>query len=123
MTSALCPPPPARYQAEPMTVADAKHWIASYNAWVEVWNRHERDRDLPLSPEWSDAYLLGGAIPASVLAFKPRTGQSHEHLLLNGWGFIRLRKWRPFHRGWSYCRTQADPANIVWACWPGPHWR
>jgi hypothetical protein len=42
-----------------MTMADAERWIASYNSWVEIWNRHERSRDLPLSPEWLEAdYLM-----------------------------------------------------------------
>jgi hypothetical protein len=59
----------------------------------------------------------------TVLAFVPHNGKLDP---ANGYlkprGFIRLRKWKPFHRGWSYCRNEADPANIIWAGWPA-HWR
>jgi hypothetical protein len=107
-----CPTPPARYNTEPMTMADAKRWIDTYDAWVEVWNRHERSRDLPPAPEWPEAHVGAsgiGGIPASVLVFRPRAGDRV--------GLIRLRKWRPYRRGWSYCRNEADAANIIWAGW------
>jgi hypothetical protein len=97
---------------QPMSLDDAKRWIDSYNRWVEVWNKHETSKDLPLSPEWPEADKVAsgmGAIPASVLAFHPKNGITI--------GLIRLRKWRSYHNGWSLCRNQADATNIIWAGW------
>jgi hypothetical protein len=92
----------------PMTRAEAEYWIASHNAWVEVWNRHERSHDLPLSPDWPEATTIG-PIPKSVLAFTPR-GQSRT-------GYIRMRSYQCWEEGWSYCRRPANAANIIWAGW------
>jgi hypothetical protein len=65
-----------KFRFQPMTVADARRWIASYNAWVEVWNKHELSHDLPLSPEWAEAASVGhfGPLPRSCLMFHPRGG-------------------------------------------------
>jgi hypothetical protein len=113
-----------------MTVADAESWIARYNSWAEAWNRHERDRNLPIGPDWPEASQMFGGLPDSVLAFTPRDAEQQRVPGRGGgywWfqprGFIRLRKWRVW-RKFSACRSEdADPANIVWAGWPGPHWR
>ena len=32
----------------PMSEKAARAWLASYDAWVALWNRHERDQALPL---------------------------------------------------------------------------
>jgi hypothetical protein len=87
-----------------MTRAEAEHWIASYNAWVGLWNEHERSRDLPLGPEWAEASFLGGAIPKSVLAFS----------LGDRWGLIRMSSFRAWKNGY---RGRADVTKIAWAGW------
>jgi hypothetical protein len=92
---------------EPMSRAEAERWIASHNAWVETWNRHERDRGLPLSPDWSEAHRTQWQ-ERSVLAFRPRNERRT--------GVIRLRGYQCFARGWSFCRRSA-PSDIIWAGW------
>jgi len=88
----------------PMTRTEAERWITSYNAWVDLWNEHERSPDLPLDPRWDEASVLGGAIPTSVLAFS----------LGNRWGLIRMSG---FHAWRSGSRGHADITKIVWAGW------
>jgi hypothetical protein len=99
-----------KFNNEPMSLAEATYWIDSYNAWVEVWNRHETSRDLPLNPEWPKASSVAIFNCNSVLAFVPRNERRT--------GFIRLAKWQPYHKGFlNCCRNRADPANIIWAAW------
>jgi hypothetical protein len=95
-----------------MSRSDAEYWLASYNAWAELWNRHERDRSLPLSPDWAEAEnigVIGCSLPRSALVFRVRATQRM--------GAIRVRGWSPFFPSWSFCRNAADPACIVWAGW------
>jgi hypothetical protein len=105
-------PPRNRYRlSKPMLVTEARYWIASYNAWVAIWNRHERDTNLELAPPWAEAWFVsfvfcGGR---SVLGFKVRTS---GHL-----GLIRLRGWSAFERGSSMCRQPAAIDQVAWAGW------
>lgn len=99
-----------RGRFEPMTGAEARYWTASHAAWVEVWNRHERDRSLPLGPEWPEAQTLAWISgPQSALAFIVRE--------TSRWGVMRFRDFRVFHPGWSSCRNAADIDKLVWAGW------
>jgi hypothetical protein len=100
---------------QPMSLDDVTLWIDRYNRWVEVWNRHETSKNLPLNPEWPEADKIAniGYVPRSVLAFAPK-GVTR---LSGPLGFIRLKKWQPYHKGWSLCRNPADGSNIIWAGW------
>ena len=96
----FAPIPPASSRCDsPMTMEDVEFWIDSYNRWVELWNKHETSKDLPLSPEWPEAYNVAsgiGDIPKSALAFVP------GRKIGGKMGIIRLGKWQAFHRGWSF---------------------
>ena len=37
-------------------------WLDSFNAWVELWNKHESCRDLPCNPEWPEAHIFDCAL-------------------------------------------------------------
>ena len=100
---------------QPMGLDDARHWIDSYNRWVEVWNKHETSKNLPLNPEWPEADKVAniGYIPTSVLAFIPKSGAGLSGPL----GFIRIMGWKWYYRGSSLLRNHADASKIVWAGW------
>ncbi|MDE2067151.1 MAG: hypothetical protein KGK01_00085 [Bradyrhizobium sp.] len=102
-----------------MSLDDVTFWIDSYNRWVEVWNRHETSKDLPLNPEWPEADKVAniGYIPTSVLAFIPKGAPRLSGPL----GFIRIKGWKSYYDGWSLCRNQADASNIIWAGWRRSH--
>lgn len=97
---------------QPMSLGEAGRWIDSYNRWVEVWNKHEASKDLPLNPEWPEAAKVAniGYIPTSVLAFIPKTGAG----LSGPHGFIRIKGWKWLSNGF---RNHADASQIVWAGW------
>lgn len=103
-------PPPSvakKLRAEPMTVREADYWIGSYNAWVALWNKHERSTDLPLSPEWDEAVYC---YKPYVLTFEIRkTGRVAF--------FKPIRQWSPWGEGWSFCREPIVKDQIVWAAW------
>jgi hypothetical protein len=108
-----------------MSHADAEYWAASYNRWVDVWNRFERAEDAkwrrgePSSldmPEWPDAAEIAGGIggvPRSVVMFHPRRWD-WPHT-----GMIRVAGFRTYHAGSSFCRNHLDLTKIVWAGWEG----
>src|SRR5262245_30634952 len=107
------PLPPASFRRKrdgfrPMTEAEAVRWIASYNAWVTIWNKHEGSRDLPLSPPWPEADLVVFLSSLAVLAFAPKDGPYRL-------GMMRLRRWKHYEPGWSICRQTADAERVVWA--------
>lgn len=107
------PRPPRKFKGYyiPMTWAEAERWIASYNTWVEVWNRHETYRTLPIGPEWAEGRTVAnlGVYPQSCLAFIDRATDRRC--------LMRFRKFRPYHPGWSTLRNPADIDNLVWAGW------
>lgn len=98
-----------RHGFSPMSWAEARHWIASFNAWVETWNSHERDIKLPLSPEWPDAHWLYMGRPRSVFAFIDKGTERT--------GFMRVDGYRHYHKGWSFCRNPIDPDKVTWGGW------
>lgn len=103
------PPPRNKRRFEPMLMADVEHWVSSYNAWVDVWNKRERSRDLELSPAWPDAMFIGGDVPRSALLFEVRaTGRQ---------AMMRFRGYWHFEGGWSFCRCPASVGNLIWAGW------
>ena len=105
------PPPYPKWKFRPMRRREAEAWLERYNAWVDVWNRHETDLALPLSPDWPEAVsVFAPGLPESALVFRPRDGQA-------GLGVIRLKNWRPYAPGWSFCRMPASAERIVWAGW------
>ncbi|GLQ11451.1 hypothetical protein GCM10007913_33830 [Devosia yakushimensis] len=99
-------PTPARLSRRWTRVdwVDLTQLLASYNAWVRLWNVHETSIDLPLSPEWWD-----GKIPASV--------GSILELVLNDGRIVevKLRGWFHFYDGMSFCRNEARVTDVMWA--------
>ena len=96
---------------QPMTRRAALAWLASYDVWVEKWNRHEADPTLKHSPEWPDADFIFGGWPRSSVAFVP-IGVTPEQA-----GVIRMRDFHPFHPGWSFKRHLSRPDDILWGGW------
>jgi hypothetical protein len=93
----------------PMSRREAEFWLASYNAWIAVWNRHERSKNLPLSPPWPEA-VIGDSPSRGVVVFMPHDCRGKVgHVMLPGY-------WN-FEKGWSFCRVPADPSKIRWAGW------
>ena len=117
--SALPLPPhrPGWGQFVPMTEDEAIYWVNSYNAWVEVWNRHERDRNLPLNPEWPEA--------ASIVIFSPRDAISFTDRWTGLTAIMRIKGFETYHKGFMNClrHTIDDTSKIVWAGWQMPHKR
>lgn len=117
MSAAPMPPRSLPGTYEPMTLAEAEGWIESHARWVEKWNRHERSRDLPLSPEWIEAesVALFAPWPQSCIGFRVAgTGRL---------GIMRFRGFRVFHDGWSFCRNAGSLDRLVWAGWlASPQW-
>lgn len=98
---------------DPMPCAEAAQWIDSYNAWAEVWNKHERSLDLQLSPPWPEAEYVWIAGTRNTMGFIPRTGRQRRM------GVIHFTRWSPFAGGWSFCRAPASAEKITWAGWKG----
>lgn len=90
--------------ARPMKVNEARHWAESFNRWVEKWNRHECDVNLPLSPDWDEA--------TDVHIFGPKSAIGFEVPGL-GLGIMRIAGYSPFHGGWSFCRNPVDAERIL----------
>ncbi len=104
--------------AVPMTPDEVQKWVASYNDWAALWNRHETSADLPLSPEWVAAHweytpLFSSALPNSCLVFV--TNSDHRV------GAVRVAGWQPYHDGWSHCRHPVAVKKVVWAGWLQKH--
>jgi hypothetical protein len=99
-----------------MSLDEVELWIDRYNRWVELWNKHETSKDLPLNPGWPEADKVAsgiGSIPKSVFAFVPKSGVRLSGPL----GVIRIKGWESYHKGWSMCRNPVDPGKIIWAGW------
>lgn len=105
-----------------MCVWEADIVVASYNEWVTLWNKHERNRRLELSPPWEFA-----ANPWWVSG--PRSGFMFR---INGhrrWGIMRIAgwsAWMPSRHALDgrFLRQKIDFNKIVWAGWEKPksHW-
>lgn len=121
LDAAVLPFPPkvvrrAQYRVEPMTRDCALAWIASYNAFVRLWNRMEADRKSPLPDAdlWTAAEgLWWWSMPRSCLTFIPREEWAGEGVTIA----IRIRGFHKFHPGWSFLKNEADPAAIMWGGW------
>lgn len=116
--NAPLPPTNMRQPTAPMTMAEAEYWIASHATWAEVWNRHERDRSLPLGPEWPEATTtaLLRPWPKGCLAFRVRaTGMS---------AIMRFRKFNACYPGlYDRRRNAGDLDRLLWAgWWDIPYW-
>jgi hypothetical protein len=94
---------------ETMSRSEATRWIDSYNAWVEWWNTCERSKDLPLSPEWSEATFIWMVGRRHTMAFRPHKSERTA--------IIQFRRWQPFARGMSCSRNPARLDDIRWAAW------
>jgi hypothetical protein len=97
-----------------MTPAEVEEWVASYNDWVALWNRHETSADLPLSPKWKAADweygpLFSSALPESCLVFV--TNDDHRV------GAIRVVGWQPHYANGSFCRNPVTLDRVTWAGW------
>ncbi len=107
----MAPLPPAysKRRFRPMAWRDVQFWLERYNAFVEVWNRHEMDRSLPLAARWAEADMIfDPGLPASALTFRPHGQEAVA---------IRLRRWQRFAPGWSFCRVPAPLERVIWAAW------
>ena len=116
-TSSLLPRVPRSYgkqmgRATRVTVDEARRVIAAYNRWAERWNRHELDRDLPLSPTSDEGAFCAWRRPRSAMCWQP-VDATHSCL-------IRVEGWRPFVDNGLFgkcLRQPVDPDRIVWAGW------
>jgi hypothetical protein len=96
----------------PMSLSDAEYWVASYDKWVDLWNKHERSRDLPLSPDWPEADTTAAAMfGRGVLMFSPRT------CVWPGEKAVIKADFSIYHKGWSFCRNHLPIERIKWAGW------
>lgn len=87
-------------------------WLDSFNAWVELWNRHEIRPDLPWQPEWLDArFIHCGLSHESNRAFSIRNQKHIVHL------FFRTRSYKIWSREGSFLRCRLSMRDIAWACW------
>jgi hypothetical protein len=106
MAHSDCAPTPKRKGGawKPVPWHDLARHIASYNAWVRLWNAHENDWSLPTSPDWWDGETVysGG----HVLKLRLHSGIDVE---------VKLRRWGHYHGGLSHCRNEAPMASVVWA--------
>lgn len=81
--------------------------LASYNAFTRLWNRHETDPALPLSPEWWDG-TVGPARRGRVVTFRVRAGTLRVSVS-SPWSF--------FYEGWSFQKQEIPIAGVRWAGW------
>lgn len=97
-----------------MTVGECRRIVASYNAWVEVWNRAERgDCSIPLSPSWSyGEIVMWPSGPVSALMFLSHCNQR--------WGVMRVAGWNRWADGMSCCRSPIEFQRVTWAGWENP---
>ena len=96
-----------------MSEQAARAWLASYDEWVDLWNKHERDINLPLSPEWEDAEKISQFRIRSALLFRAREKEVY--------GFIRMEGFRDFGNELSCLRKKSKPDVIVWGAWSRYH--
>lgn len=105
--SSLC----RRYRLEPISWAKVEHWIERYNRFVELWNQHELDHGLPLSPEWENASItcpIGSGFSTNTLLFTDRVTQRLHA--------IHMNRWEPWKRGTNaFIRNKANVQKVMWA--------
>lgn len=106
MAQSECAPTPSKMGGrwQPVHWRDLARYLGSYNAWVRLWNVHETDWSLFMSPDWWDGetvYSVG-----SVLKLRFHSGLEVE---------VKLRRWRHYHDGCSHCRNEAPIGDVVWA--------
>jgi hypothetical protein len=101
-----CAPTPSqkggRWQL--ITWQDLARYLGSYNAWVRLWNVHETDWSLSMSPDWWDGETVYST--HDVLKLRFHSGLEVE---------VKLRRWQHYHDGWSLCRHEAPIGDVVWA--------
>lgn len=94
-------------RAAPADEAEARE---AYNRAVEVWNKHEKNRSLPLP----------AALCSDRFEFNVSTAPKRKHVWIV-WACrddgiciaMRTRRWPPFHEGWSCCRNPLRPDHVV----------
>lgn len=115
MTEAeFAPMPPAHVkgfrQAKPMTIGELHRWVASWNLFVERWNRAERSDVLyGHEPDWPDALRVAVLCRPGGFSFISR-GDGRV-------GWIKQPRWRMYDlHGY---RRPIKAAAVRWACWNG----
>ena len=97
-----------------MARADIERVLGAFNRWVEMWNRHEASRDLPLSPKSDEGTYCWVMTSKSVLYWRD---------FITGTDCVmRVKGWQNFTKQPSPFQKQtADPADVIWAAWlPSP---
>lgn len=112
MAQSECAPIPSQMGGrwQPVYWRDLASYLGSYNAWVRLWNVHETDWSLPLSPDWWDGetvYSVG-----NVLKLRFHSGLEVE---------VKLLRWWHYHDGGPHCRNEAPIGDVVWARQRRPH--
>jgi len=95
--------------AFPMSERAARVWLNSYDKWVDLWNKHEKDSKLPLGPDWEDAGTVGVHI-ISALGFSPRNTSGTI-------GIVRMKGFIVYEKGMSFIRNKSKSDAIAWAGW------
>lgn len=101
------PPPFSEPGLVPVTWSVLANRIASYNAYVRLWNAQETDLHLPTSPQWWDGEEIFDAEHLNHLVLA-RPSDPKEII-------ISLRAWHRYYPGWSHCRHEVHIEQIEWA--------
>lgn len=104
------PAPPANTRSkrklEPITWLELAPLLASYNAFVRLWNVHERDDELMLSPTWWDGSTPGHIHPNRLVICRNDGSRVEVQLDLT---------WSPYFPGLSGLKNEVPFDRIEWA--------
>lgn len=100
-----------RYGLEPVSWKKAAAWIDRYNSFVDLWNQHELDPNLSLSPDWAEADIvctIGSIFPINTLLFVDHDTQRFHSIFMRKWELWNRKKR-------AFIRNKADYRKVVWA--------